>query len=360
MPLLDLSSNLSIKNKTGFSEDRGAKVDSLEVLGESQTLNTNPAKSSPTRRENREQRDSRDIQRQTSITNRRVADKDRQAINIAASRTRAREKEVAKLRQSQTTPLINIFNENPLGFIVNQGQNFFQNTNAKGFIEFKQPKETDFIQDNKSINNDTTFQQSQPQQFLDVRGNKTIEFTEKNKAPTTNENSRLLNLHEKDNFLNNYYGQLKGDGQLGIRRQSGPASLSVLKQPFIVRDIGNEWGIDTFDPSQINGLNVGAVCELLRAGINGLDQLGGAVLGRQPSVFADKAFSELGRLGSLLLSVKGFAFLEKQRVLKRKNKHLPEGAPRNYKYKGSIFTSGKKSPYRKRNIEENLYFICHF
>ena len=50
-----------------------------------------------------------------------------------------------------------------------------------------------------------------------------------------------------------------------------------------------------------------------------------------------KAFSELGRLGSLLLSVKGFAFLEKQRVLKRKNKHLPEGAPRNYKYKGSIF-----------------------
>ena len=338
MPLLDLSSNLSIKNKTGFSEDRGAKVDSLEVLGESQTLNTNPAKSSPTRRDNREQRDSRDIQRQTSITNRRVADKERQAINIAASRTRAREKEVAKLRQSQTTPLINIFNENPLGFIVNQGQNFFQNTNAKGFIEFKQPKETDFIQDNKSINNDTTFQQSQPQQFLDVRGNKTIEFTEKNKAPTTNENSRLLNLHEKDNFLNNYYGQLKGDGQLGIRRQSGPASLSVLKQPFIVRDIGNEWGIDTFDPSQINGLNVGAVGELLRAGINGLDQLGGAVLGRQPSVFADKAFSELGRLGSLLLSVKGFAFLEKQRVLKRKNKHLPEASVhRNTKYQGSVY-----------------------
>jgi hypothetical protein len=319
MPLLDLSSNLSIKNKTGFSEDRGAKANSLEVLGESQTLNTNPAKSSPTRRDNREQRDSRDIQRQTSITNRRVADKERQAINIAASRTRAREKEVAKLRESQTTPLINIFNENPLGFIVNQGQNFFQNTNAKGFIEFKQPKETDFIQDNKSINNDTTFQQSQPQQFLDVRGNKTIEFTEKNKAPTTNENSRLLNLHEKDNFLNNYYGQLKGDGQLGIRRQSGPVSLSVLKQPFIVRDIGNEWGIDTFDPSQINGINFGAVGQIVKAGINVLDQLGGAVLGRQPSVFADKGFSELGRLGSLLLSVKGVGFLEKQKILKRLN-----------------------------------------
>ena len=38
---IPLTSNLSIKNKTGFSEDRGAKVDSLEVLGESlqQTLN---------------------------------------------------------------------------------------------------------------------------------------------------------------------------------------------------------------------------------------------------------------------------------------------------------------------------------
>ena len=32
MPLLNLTSNLSIKNKTGFSEDRGAKIDSLEVL----------------------------------------------------------------------------------------------------------------------------------------------------------------------------------------------------------------------------------------------------------------------------------------------------------------------------------------
>ena len=64
---------------------------------------------------------------------------------------------------------------------LSQGVNYFPDTNAKGFIEFKQPKETDFIQDNKSINNDTTFQQSQPQQFLDVRGNKTIEFTEKNK-----------------------------------------------------------------------------------------------------------------------------------------------------------------------------------
>ena len=204
MPLLTSKSNLANINKTGFSgtEDRGSTGNSLEVLGESRTVDTNPVKSSPTRRENREQRDSRDIQRQTSITNRRAANKERQAISVAASRTRTREKETAQLRQSQTTPLINIFNENPLGFIVNQGQNFFQNTNAKGFIEFKQPKETDFIQDNKSINNDTTFQQSQPQQFLDVRGNKTIEFTEKNKAPTTNENSRLLNLHEKDNFLN--------------------------------------------------------------------------------------------------------------------------------------------------------------
>ena len=338
MPLLTSKSNLANINKTGFSgtEDRGSTGNSLEVLGESRTVDTNPVKSSPTRRENREQRDSRDIQRQTSITNRRAANKERQAISVAASRTRTREKETAQLRQSQTTPLINIFNENPLGFIVNQGQDFFQNTNAKGFTEFKQPKQTDFIQDNKLINNDTTFKQSQPQRFLDFRGNKAIEFTQTNRAPIDNENSRLLDLHQKDSFLDNYYGQLKGDGQLGIRRQSGPMSFSLLKQPFIVRDIGNNWGVDTVNPGELGFF--GTVGGIVRGGINIIDQLGGAVIGRQPSVFANRALADVGRLGSLLLSTKGIGFLEKQRVLKRKNKHLPEDtAPRNAKYQGSIY-----------------------
>ena len=190
MPLLTSKSNLANINKTGFSDDKGSTGGSLEVLGESRAVVTNPVKSSPTRRDNREQnRDSRDIQRQdfeSSI--------EKQAISVAANRTRAREKEVAQLRQSQNTPLINIFNENPLGFIVNQGQDFFQNTNAKGFTEFKQPKQTDFIQDNKLIDNDTTFKQSQPQQFLDIRGNKAIEFTQTNRVPSIEDDSNPSRL----------------------------------------------------------------------------------------------------------------------------------------------------------------------
>ena len=255
------------------------------------------------------------------------------------SRTRSREKEVAQLRQSQTTPLINIYDTSPQEKSIPNSPpvNFLENTHAKGFTKFKQPKETDFIQDNKSINNDTTFKQSQPQQFLDIRGNKTIEFTQTNRAPINNENSRLLSLHQNDNFLDNYYGQLKGSGQLGIRRQSGPMSLSLLKQPFIVRDIGNNWGVDTINPDELGFF--GTVGGIVRGGINIIDQLGGAVLGRQPSVFANRSLSELGRLGSLLLSTKGIGFLEKQRVLKRQNSYQQEDDKRNFpnsKYLGSV------------------------
>ena len=76
---------------------------------------------------------------------------------------------ILKPKQKQTP-------EKPI--FKNQGVNNFIDTHAKGFITFKQPKETDFIIDNKSINTDTTFQQSQPQQFIDLRGNRTIEFTQ--------------------------------------------------------------------------------------------------------------------------------------------------------------------------------------
>jgi len=80
---------------------------------------------------------------------------------------------ILKPKQKQTP-------EKPI--FKNQGVNNFIDTHAKGFITFKQPKETDFIIDNKSINTDTTFQQSQPQQFIDLRGNRTIEFTQTNRV----------------------------------------------------------------------------------------------------------------------------------------------------------------------------------
>jgi len=304
------------KNKFRDMSTPGGLVDKL---GELRPVVMNPVKSSPSPSPTTTQRNS---SRNRNDRNAQLSNKELQAISVAASRTLAREKEVAQLRQSQNTPLINIYNASPQekGPVIPNLQtvNFFQNTNAKGFTKFKQPKETDFIQGNKSIDNDTTFLQSQPQQFLDIRGNKAIEFTQTNRAPINNENSRLLSLHQKDNFLDNYYGQLKGSGQLGIRRQSGPASLSLLKQPFIVRDIGNNWGVDTVNPDELGFF--GAVGGIVRGGLNIIDQLGGAVLGRQPSVFATRALSDLGRQGSFLLSAKGIGFLLKQKTLKRENK----------------------------------------
>ena len=319
-----------VSDKSKLSEIRKIpQGSSLETLGESRNVVTNPVKSFPTTPQRHIPIDrsmpggvvDKTGELRPTVTN---PAKPSPPINTRVASTPDKEQQVKEYsfftrRQSQ---LINIFNQNPQekGPVIPNLQtvNFFQNINAKGFTKFKQPKETDFIT-NKLIDNDTTFKQSQPQQFLDIRGNKTIEFTQTNRAPINNENSRLLSLHQNDNFLDNYYGQLKGSGQLGIRRQSGPVSLSLLKQPFIVRNIGNNWGIDTFDPSQVNGLNLGAVGQLLKAGLNVLDQLGGAVLGRQPSVFATRALADLGRQGSFLLSVKGIGFLEKQRILKRLN-----------------------------------------
>jgi len=167
------------KNKFRDMSTPGGLVDKL---GELRPVVTNPVKSSPTTTQRNSSSNRNDRNEQLSFKN-------LTAISVANSRTRAREKEVAQLRQSQNTPLINIYNASPQdkGPVIPNLQtvNFFQNTNAKGFIKFKQPKETDFIIDNKLIDNDTTFLQSQPQQFLDIRGNKAIEFTQTNRAPSS-------------------------------------------------------------------------------------------------------------------------------------------------------------------------------
>ena len=131
--------------------------------------------------------------------------------------------------------------------------------------------------------------------------------------------SPLQVLHTKDNFIDDYYAQLKNDSGLGIRKNTGPATLSLLKQPFIVRDIGNNWGLDRFNPDNIKGIDLGSTGEVLKLGMNILDQLGGAVIGRQPSVFVSRAFADYARTGAFLLSAKGIGFLAKQMILKRTN-----------------------------------------
>ena len=197
----------------------------------------------------------------------RLPSKDDQAIIDVQDRTRAREKQIAEIKNAKptpdkmgkstglfsTTPAIDVFNTSPL----NQPKpttDFFQDTNAKGFTKFKKQKDTDFVVNNDKVNTDTVFRQSQPQQFQDVRGNGIQLFSATKRAPSDkNEPSRILLKHEKDNFLERYYDQLKGNGELGIKRQSpsAPQPLGLVKAPFIVRDVGNRWGIDTFNPDNI-------------------------------------------------------------------------------------------------------------
>ena len=233
---------------------------------------------------------------------------------------------ILKPKQKQTP-------EKPI--FKNQGVNNFIDTHAKGFITFKQPKETDFIIDNKSINTDTTFQQSQPQQFIDLRGNRTIEFTQTNRVSIDKKNSRLLNLHEKgvganslrltdDGFTNylqattldKYYGRLKSNtGILGIRNDK--ISQIGFEQPYVIKDIGDRWGFDGVQSSKFINPVVAKIVNFT-GGL--LDDLGGAVLGRSPNEYMGNAIGGLERMGKFLLTSQGAGFLLKQDTLKKRNK----------------------------------------
>ena len=129
--------------------------------------------------------------------------------------------------------------------------------------------------------------------------------------------------------LSDYYAQLKGSGPLGIKgppNGTGPVNLG-FKQPFVVRGIGNNWGVDKFT-GKLEGTNLQQAGQVLRIGFNFLDELGGAVIGRQPSVYVSRAGADLFRMGMFLASAKGLGFLEKQRVLKRTNPESNLGSVR--------------------------------
>ena len=100
--------------------------------------------------------------------------------------------------------------------------------------------------------------------------------------------SKLLKLHKESREidlgftrralpLESYYAQLTEDkGILGIRNDQVNQHLG-FEQPFIVREIGERWGIDRVqEPSGLG--------DVVSIGLNVLDNLGGAVFGREPSV----------------------------------------------------------------------------
>ena len=192
------------------------------------------------------------------------------------------------------------------GFPRLKDVDFFKNTHAKGFVLRKNSKDSDFILDSLPRTN-----------FLDTRGNVSLPFDDKNTFKTfiNNNESRLLSLHNKDNFLDNYYSQLTSNGRLGIR--SDGISQIGFEQPFIVREVGNKLGFDGVE--NIPGLKNNTLAKVLDFSLNLIDDVGSSVLGRAPNEYIGSAFNSVERTLKFLATSKGAGFLLKQKVLIRRN-----------------------------------------
>ena len=193
--------------------------------------------------------------------------------------------------------------------------------------------------------------------------------------------SQLLNLHEEDGFLDYYYSQVFSKGSLGIRRETqgtknvlgfskvlSPSlksfnsigrninralnKISSIKfnfntdtrlsfdvandrrEPFIIRGIGQRWGIDRISKpnASFGNTSVGLIQidrasykgkDLLRSFTNTIDDVGKKLLGRQPSVFVDRYFADIKRINaatnSLDFLVRGSTYVNAQAQLQKKN-----------------------------------------
>ena len=118
--------------------------------------------------------------------------------------------------------------------------------------------------------------------------------------PTTTELSRIYFKHAEDRDFNlgfqypwmgleGYHDQLSKDqGILGIRNDKVNQPLG-FEQPFVIREIGERWGIDRVQRPD----NLG---DFIQIGLNYIDQVGDAVFGREPSVFIDRYVADITRL----------------------------------------------------------------
>jgi len=189
----------------------------------------------------------------------------------------------------------------------NQGVNYFTDTNAKGFIKNKgSSRDTNFIIGSNTITKANV---------IDSRGNVTLPFNENKKFKIDgSHNSRLLNLHTTDNYLNNLYGEAKGSGRLAAR---GKENL-FFNQPFVIRDIGDRWG--KYDSFGLGDSKFGNKIEsIIKLGGGLIDSIGGAVLGRNPTDYVGNAIGSLERTGKFLATQEGLGFLAKQSILMSRN-----------------------------------------
>ena len=193
------------------------------------------------------------------------------------------------------------------------------------------------------------------------------------------EASRLESLHVEDGFLDSYYAQLTSNSGLGIRNTT-PTQTQVLgfsktikptlrtvnsigrninqtfarlgvktkfntdtnldfnvapdrKEPFVIRGIGQRWGIDRVQKpdSALNGV-AGLVQvdkaaykgkDVVKSYFNLIDDVGRGMVGRTPSVFLDRYFADVKRINaatnSLDFLTRGSTFVNNQDKLQKRN-----------------------------------------
>ena len=130
--------------------------------------------------------------------------------------------------------------------------------------------------------------------------------------------SPIETLHTKESSLTGrfplaeYYALGKGKGRLSY--QNNP----IFEQPYVIKDIGDRWGLDELQTSKFVHPIVAKVINFAGGVLN---DVGGAVLGREPNEYIGSAIGSYERTGKFLLTSKGIGFLTKQAVLTRRNAH---------------------------------------
>jgi len=94
------------------------------------------------------------------------------------------------------------------------------------------------------------------------------------------------------NKLDDYYNQLTDDtGMLGIRNDN--ISKLGAEHPYIIREIGDRWGVGMAQTP--TGLTDFAK-QAITFGVNVIDDLGEAIIGREPTVFTNRYLADVQRL----------------------------------------------------------------
>ena len=145
--------------------------------------------------------------------------------------------------------------------------------------------------------------------------------------------------------LDTYYSRLTNDTDiLGLRNNSsngqgvgfskfgvGFGNKTTL-QPIIVRDIGQRWGVERVEKPTLLATAAASIGNVEVAGLgkntvksyfNILDDIGKRILGREPTVFIDRYFSDIKRINGVTNAldalVFGSRFVTAQSTLQRQN-----------------------------------------